>query len=177
MSSKSKQILCDKNGRPIPPSDASPTIGLRRGIVLLALGVVLLPLGLVLLNVVYLGDNLGAVTFLFYLIIFFGTFFILAGVAMIILASVQLRKMPPRAEQIRDVIERGEVCKATVTSVSTRRTKEGAEYKLYLEYFDRDYRFKRRFVSDYTAVKYRAGETVTVHYYPDSNLGYYVETE
>lgn len=178
MASKNKKIPCDKHGRPITPSDVSPIVAFRRAIIFLAIGVVLLPLGLVLYNVIKLGEGMGLVTFAFAVIIFFGALFLLFGTTILVLAIVQKRKFPPRDEQVRIVKESGEVCNAKVVSVRTRTVKVGGEnvtqYKLTLEYYDELYKYKRKFVSDYTDRKYERGDEVTVYYHPDSNIGYYV---
>lgn len=175
MASESRQIPCDRNGRPIIPSDISPTVALRRAMIFLALGVIFLPLGLILYNVVPLGDGMGMILFLFAAIIFFGALFLLFGTVILIMAIVQKRKTPPRDEQIRDVTENGEKCRAKVTDVVSRKTKSGIVYKVFLTYDDRLYKYKRKFVSDYTDKEYKRGDTVTVYYHPDSNLGYFVE--
>lgn len=178
MASKHKQIPCDKHGRPITPSDISPVAAFRRAIVFLCVGAVLLPIGLVLYNCVPLADNMGMILFLFAAVIFFGALFLLFGITIIIIATVQKRKMPPRDEQIRNVTEKGEMCEATVTEVRTRTVKISGEkvrqYKLFLEYYDEPYKYKRKFASDYTEREYSRGEKVTVYYHPDSNIGYYV---
>lgn len=178
--SHKKPIPCDKKGRPITPSDTSWQNALTKAVLFIAAAAVLLPVGFVLYNFVPLGENMGAVLFLFSVIIFFGALFLLYGILISVIALVQRRKAPTAEEIKSNALEQGEVCYATVKEIKTKQPRSSSENTLYryvLEYDDEPYKYKRRFVTAYVTRAARIGDKFTVHYFPDSNINYYVETD
>lgn len=179
--SHKKPIPCDKKGRPITPSDTSWQNALTKAVIFLVCGAVLLPVGFLLYNFVPLGENMGAVLFLFSVIIFLGSLFLLYGILILVIALVQRRKTPPEDKIRNAVFEQGETCEATITEVRTKKLRFGQSseprYRYVLEYNDEPYKYKRRFVTAYVSRAARIGDKLTVHYFPDSNINYYVETD
>lgn len=176
----SKQIPCDKRGNPIVPSDVSWQKAVGRAAALIPLGAVLLPLGLVLYNFVQLPEDLNIFSISFGLIAAFGLLFVLFGAVLLVLGLRARAKAPSAEETERRAKAEGERAYAKVTSVETRlrRTPEGSRrmVRVRAEYDDRLYRYRRKFVSEWSeAPAPSAGDKVRVYYFPDSNLGYYVE--
>lgn len=178
-SKNSCRISCDKNGRPLPPSDVSWQSAVRRAVIALPAGAVILPAGLVLYNTVVLPESVQGLSFIFGLMIFVGAFLILCGVTMLVLGLIGRSKAPPRSEVTASVMEKGEIAYATVTCVKTRRvrTPEGKAVRMQVKavYDDRLYGIRRSFVSDWKEVSpLEKGDRVKVYYDPESNIRYYV---
>lgn len=171
MSRQYKKINCDRNGRPIKPKDAPWQDGVLRGVIFAPIGAALIPIGLMLYSA-YPNILVG-------MIIFFGAFFVLVGAAMIIIALTLRAKMPDKATIMSKAKTEGELVYVTVNRVKTKTVKNGAQgvtlYKVYAEYPDKDYGFTRKFVSYYQAENAAIGDRVPVYYYPDSNIGYYID--
>lgn len=173
------RISCDRNGRPLPPSDVSWQSAVRRAVITLPAGAVLLPAGLVLYGTVTLPESVQGLSFVFGLMIFIGAFLMLCGVAMLVLGLIGRSKAPPRSEVTASVMEKGEIAYATVTCVKTRRvrTPEGKAVRMQVKavYDDRLYGIRRSFVSDWKEVRpLKKGDLVEVHYDPESNIEYYM---
>lgn len=173
-----KQIGCDRYGRPIAPKDVSPEAALRRAAIILPVGAALLPAGLLTYSLVELPESVSGLLIIFGFMIFFGALMLMYGLMLLILGLRARSKEMPRDEQIADVKANGKCAYATVTSVRETRRKGRRTVRVSAEYYDEAYRYKRRFVSDGTEAPAPAvGEKVRVWYHPDSNLGYYVEVQ
>lgn len=170
-------IVCDRNGNPLRPSDVSWRSALRRALIVLPLGAVLVPFGLLTYLFIELPSSVQGVRVLFGILLFLGVLFLLYGSLILVLSLVQRAKTPPRDEQIRSVVTEGESAQATVTEIKRKTVGKDKkpQYRVRAEYYDKAYRFKRVFLSDWTDVRLNVGDKVRVYYRADSNIGYYVE--
>lgn len=173
------RISCDRNGRPVPPSDVSWQSAVRRAVITLPAGAVLLPAGLVLYGTVTLPESVQGLSFIFGLMIFIGAFLMLCGVAMLVLGLIGRAKAPSESEIMASVKEKGLTAYATVTGIKLRRvrTPEGRAERMQVcaVYDDVSYGIKRRFTSGWKEVRpLKKGDLVEVHYDPESNIEYYM---
>ena len=182
MSQKSSKstIPCDRNGKPLKPRDTDWRVTLKRSIIFILVGIVLLPVGLIL-YILDSSSSLNALLLLYAVLIFLGTYLLLNGVLFTIFSIKQMKKEPPFEVISKNALLNGERCDAEIVSVKTIKAGKGEDsqtlYVYKLKYYDTMYEYTRSFVSHPTAHSANIGDVLPVYYFPESNLGYFVDAE